>query len=434
MAFNTRSKLNHNLFSLKIFIMRLVCRYINLFLIILLLIFNYNYISHEEFGELIIYLVTKTQTKLGSKINGNQQIRFMKRFANGTKLSPAQILHMAQGTELFLTCIFPAPFRNSNELIPRIWNYIQHKGVGESIYKQSMLKGFFPRQNFSKGQIISYQGQKNHKIKIEDINEICDVKFVGELDTTTIFVNTSNQIQHALLLNESPKALNEKKKMKIIVESPNKKQSLYDLEISVMTNQNQLYSYKADIKAGNNMYDPFSRILGHIWLKTNNKPYIITNDAVSVEEIQKYRLHVLTNYLNFNEKYLNNEQLEVFKGFLKTFKSILELSISDIYKHEIIQEELLKIMAYNLPNLNASFYVISQIEAYEFNAVFIARIIPHITPEIFSNHVNYQKFMRIAIKIYEDVFKNGLIDKIEKSKSTFWEGTGFENIADDVFK
>ena len=46
-----------------------------------------------------------------------------------------------------------------------------------------------------------------------------------------------------------------------------------------------------------------------------------------------------------------------------------------------------------------------------------------------DNKENFNKFMSKAIRIYNDNITN-----ISKNINTnFWKGTGFENIADDIF-
>lgn len=57
---------------------------------------------------------------------------------------------------------------------------------------------------------------------------------------------------------------------------------------------------------------------------------------------------------------------------------------------------------------------------------------PYIHDRIFDNTKEFHKFIRVAIKIYnEEVFS--IAENVEKSK-VFWMGTGFEHIADDLFK
>lgn len=137
--------------------------------------------------------------------------------------------------------------------------------------------------------------------------------------------------------------------------------------------------------------------------------------------------------MTYNAGALNQEQIEIFKAFWENFKHILSLEISDIQKNFIIQEELLKIMVYNLPNLNASFYCISEIQSYTFNALFEQRLFKEISAEIFDNYEQFQKFMYKAIQIYSEIFDVDLIDNIKNSR-TSWQGSGFENFTDDFFK
>lgn len=181
------------------------------------------------------------------------------------------------------------------------------------------------------------------------------------------------------------------------------------------------------------MFEPFTRVIGNIWLKEDKKPFAITNNEISLAQIQASRLHVLKNYLKYNSDLLDKNQIEVFNGFFDEFKCILSLDISDVKKNAIIQEALLKILVYNLPNLNASFYVISQMENFKFNPLFEERLAVYIKPDIFNNYENFHKFMHNAINIYQNAFEIDLIRNIENSKGTFWAGTGFENIANDVF-
>lgn len=194
------------------------------------------------------------------------------------------------------------------------------------------------------------------------------------------------------------------------------------------------FDYLCDIKSGNNMNEPFKKVLGHLWLTEDNKPYFITNNAIELTQIQNLRLYVLTNYLKYNSNLLNENQIEIFKGIFEEFKSTLDLKISDVAKNTIIQEVLLKLLVYNFPNLNASFYVVSHIEAFKFNVLFEERLATHIKSDIFNNYENFHNYMHKAIMIYQCTLEVELIKHIENSKNTFWEGTGFEHIANDVFK
>lgn len=85
--------------------------------------------------------------------------------------------------------------------------------------------------------------------------------------------------------------------------------------------------------------------------------------------------------------------------------------------------------------MQPSFYVISNIdESFEFNCNFEAELAPFINPNIFDNYENYFIFIKQAIKIYDKHMKNLLKFNIEQSNNSFWQGTGFDKITDDVFK
>jgi hypothetical protein len=56
---------------------------------------------------------------------------------------------------------------------------------------------------------------------------------------------------------------------------------------------------------------------------------------------------------------------------------------------------------------------------------------PYITEQIFTNKKEFQLFAIKAIKIYNEEIKE-IASNIQNSKE-FWMGTGFEQIADDLF-
>jgi hypothetical protein len=63
------------------------------------------------------------------------------------------------------------------------------------------------------------------------------------------------------------------------------------------------------------------------------------------------------------------------------------------------------------------------------NKKYYQQLEPYINNSIFDNKENFNKFMSKAIRIYNDNITN-----ISKNINTnFWKGTGFENIADDIF-
>jgi hypothetical protein len=413
----------------------------NFLLLVLGLILSFNNIPYEEVSELMMILIlhTKKPLYLCCKIKLTIQVRFMKRLVKDIVLTPIQKKYIAQGTELFLSCIFSTPFRTKDEFILRVWRYVEHCGLGEDLFKQTLLKGFFSKLTFSKEQIAFFAKKHDslNKVILEDKNEIVDVRNFLEYSTMQKFANSSQQIQSLTSLNESPKILNKKKKIQTDAEetlqkSKGTQQSLYDAKVTVETIHGNI-EYSCDIKAGNNMFEPFTRVIGNIWLKEDKKPFAITNNEISLAQIQASRLHVLKNYLKYNSDLLDKNQIEVFNGFFDEFKCLLSLDISDVKKNAIIQEALLKILVYNLPNLNASFYVISQMENFKFNPLFEERLAVYIKPDIFNNYENFHKFMHNAINIYQNAFEIDLIRNIENSKGTFWAGTGFENIANDVF-
>lgn len=429
-------------------------------LIFSLFIINSNITPYAAEELAIFFIINKKPIRLYSNIKLTNQIRFMKRFPSSFCFSLVQKRNFAKGIQFFFFCHFNTPIKTLEDIIERNWIFYQSFILGENVFKQTLSKSIFPKIKASKQTFLSLKPKNNldtfssleNKISIQNPKEISDIRFYPEYLTVQRLSYTSNQITNIIMQDETPINANANItktngiiefpsniiKTSVITESASKRQGQIDTEftivpqIAIATNQQELiYKFYADIKAGNNMFKPFSHIIGELWIK-NKESYTIMNNEVTIEDIQNLRLKVLTAYPERNFKNLSLDQKEIFNEFFAKFKSILSLEMSEINKNELIQEEFFKIMSFKLPNLQSSFYVISQVqESFIFNENFEARLLEHITPEVFNNYENLYKFIKIGIKIYNEEL-GGLIKNIENSNSSFFEGTGFANITKNI--
>lgn len=232
---------------------------------------------------------------------------------------------IAQGVELMFISLFKSPIYTKDDLVRRVWYFFEHNGVPEHIVKQTILKGLIPKVTFTKSHLISLRETKDsqNKVFVENPNEKTDIRFCGELLTTEKFCNLYEIIEKAFLLSESPTELNQQKTQGIALGEKPKflQQSMHDVKIF-----GKGFSSKWDIKSGNNMQNTFSSIIGHLWYKAN-KPYAITNNIFTLEQIQTLRANFLNYYLKTNSKDLNETQVNAFKIFHLKFNEILNLNI-----------------------------------------------------------------------------------------------------------
>jgi len=178
-------------------------------------------------------------------------------------------------------------------------------------------------------------------------------------------------------------------------------------------------SVMKDLKSGNNLEAIFRGVLAEIPYNNDHSLYTIMNKGTSLEEIQEKRFNYLKQYKEYQEISLK----------ITDIKNII--NITEIEKNVLIQEELFKLVA-SKANLNISFYYGKIIDPNVcLNLKFYNKLSPLINDRIFDNKVNFQRFLGKAIKFYQEEVDNVYIN-IQQSK-IFWQGSGFEKIADDLF-
>lgn len=109
-------------------------------------------------------------------------------------------------------------------------------------------------------------------------------------------------------------------------------------------------------------------------------------------------------------------------GIYKHYTFFLEVAI--IAVNYLIQDGLLHCIALNVLQKQPSFFASHKVSLIEFNVKYYQQLEPYINSSIFDNKENFNKFMSKAIGIYYN----------DNINNNFWKGTGFENIADDIWE
>jgi len=348
--------------------------------------------------------------------------RTMKRIAGKMVLNDLQMQRLTNHTQELIKSNFTKPIVDKTDLLEKSVDYMTNPALGENITKQTLTKGLFPRISYTKGTMetaLNNVAKKSSKVKIENLKEKTDIRWVCEKTTADRFAETSELIQEIQMNSEKPN----KETMTAIISKAQTGQTTADTTVKFNINNVSTEVFR-DIKSGNNAKDPFSGVLAEIPNTTQGNPYSIINEPISFNEIQAKRSIIIDSLAKYNEEFQNLQD---------KFKTAKDLSISDFDKNRIIQEILFQYVSKHERLLKASFYYNYSVkETTTINEIFYDKLKPHINNTIFDNKKNYNQFMKIAIKIYCDTIHD-ISQNIQKGKA-FWMGTGFEEIADDIFK
>jgi hypothetical protein len=173
-----------------------------------------------------------------------------------------------------------------------------------------------------------------------------------------------------------------------------------------------------DIKAGNNMFRPFIRLLAEIPYYANGELYVVINKSNSLKDVQESRLNFLST---LDISVCTYEDKKQYKEIFLTIQQInLKLIENTFKKNLLIQEELFKVITNRGLNLNLCFYYGVIIKQSLFiNLNFHNRLASHIKDKIFNNVKDFQKLIRIAIKFYNEEV-DYIAGNIEKVKLSGW--------------
>ena len=318
----------------------------------------------------------------------------------------------------FIKNIFAKPLKNKNDLLPLLATYTHDNTCGELILKQNIMKGAFPRVTWPKQDIIKISGLSN-RITTNYPKEQADVRFLLELITANrLLDNDSKQnfIKKITFNSEKPE------KASILVSRGNQYK---DVNFDVQINQGSAFNVSADIKIGNNgTSDFFSGSLSPLPLKDDFQPYTVVNNQITLSFIQASRKKHLISLTS-------NIRNELFQQYSQEIENLMTLPLDPIILNNLIQKQLFGCISLNVLHKQPSFFAPYKIST---NSVlherFYEKLEPYIKPSIFDNKTNFNNFMINALRIY-----NESVSEISKNiTNSCWEGTGFENIADDIFR
>lgn len=279
------------------------------------------------------------------------------------------------------------------------------------------MKGTFPKATWAKQDFLN-QSNFSDKINISQKKELTDVLFLGELITANTFlVNDVNDFVKKMTFNS------EKPHQGVIVVSRGNKYKDANFDVEITSGNS--FNISTDIKVGNNgMSDFFSGSLSPYPYTDSFNLDLVTNIKISLSFIQTSRL----SHLHAIAPSVNSK---MFTGILEKIEYIHRTTIDPIILNNLIQKELLECISLQVLHKQPSFFATYKVTA---NGVlhqkFYEKLESYIKPSIFDNKENFNNFLLITLKIY-----NESVNEISKNiKSSFWQGTGFENIADDIFK
>jgi hypothetical protein len=328
-------------------------------------------------------------------------IRSMKSFVKS--LYDLDKERLANQMEGIIGHLFNERLKSKNDLLLRTASYFANETLGEKICQQSITKGLIPRLSATKSSLSSALKDSGftvtNKIDILNSNEKSDVRFFSELITASEFSKTSNHITKITMNSENSK---------VAILHPTSTNKFPDIILHVNN-----MSLIRDIKSGHNMYNIDKGFIGEIPYNVENNLYSILNKPKSLKTIQLERFNIYED-IRIPIKQINNDN-----------------KLDELEKNILIQEEIFKLIAIN-SRINPSFYYGLTIQDFiSVNIKFRQRLTPYITEQIFTNKKEFQLFAIKAIKIYNEEIKE-IASNIQNSKE-FWMGTGFEQIADDLF-
>ena len=386
---------------------------LNLVLSILVVFFWYNLrngmldLTLLENSPVLLLTRTKTSVILQQNVNVTTFQRTMKRLA---KLSLENKKEISTYTKLCIETLFVTPTKNKQQYLEKVIAFSQNNSCSELIAKQTILKGCTPRMTWLKKDMLDTAGV-SPKISVAYPKEVSDVRFITELTIADNFAQSSSLVQTIIFNTENPR---------IAIASTTGGNKYNDITINFKVEE-QTLSLESDIKSGNNAYKAFDGILGTLPVTENYQPYTMMNENVkfTLKELQTERVFFLERAPNEFQKHTAN---------IKDL--VIAYPHDQILMNTLIQDELLKCIALHGLTRKPSFFTAHKISESVFNEKYFKLLEPHINENIFDNKVNFNRFMTKALRIYNDHF----MDISGNITNNFWRGTGFEEIADDVFK
>lgn len=334
---------------------------------------------------------------------------------------------IAEHMQIFMETTFSSPIKNMRELLDSQMSFANNQSLPELILKQTIIKGSFSKATWPKREILEV-AELNPAIVTDTPKEKADVRFFSEIITANAFLeknnNPSNLVRLITFNSEKPQ------QGSLLVSRGNQYK---DATVDVSFSQNNNLNFLMDIKIGNNgTKDIFIGALCPYPLNKDNSPCAILNsrDTIGLDFIQEQRVrHLNAVALTILDK---NADFYALKTFIEKMQHHTKMGFDPITINNLIQTEILKSMSLNLLHKQPSLFAITLHgnNLQKFNEKFLTKLQPYIEPTIFDNRDNYIRFMRISLKIY-----NETVAEIAKNiENSFWKGTGFENIADDLFK
>jgi hypothetical protein len=370
----------------------------------------------------LLTLVSFNHLQNSLQNNTCSRVRTIKRFMKRMTIpvfSQYQKQKIALHVQELITYNFQQPFQTRAEFLANNVRFMTHEGLPEDILNQTLVKAAFPRYSDSKANIVSSM-VLSKKLHISYPKEKTDFRFIPEIKTASTFAESYECVEEIRMNTEHPNNMNVTNLQTIF----NTKNKYKDITLQLRTDPPA--TFDLDVKSGNNANNPFSGILANIPLVNGQDADYVLNRGVSLAHMQDARIKNLPLLSSLHSA---TEFEDVFKCIRDLNTSVLD----PIEKNHLIQQHLFNLMSKNLLVQQPSFYNAFLIgQQPVLNKAFFEKLSPHIEPTIFDNRKNAQIFIKKAIRAYsesiEDIYSN-----ITKSKEV-WTGTGFENIADDIFQ
>jgi hypothetical protein len=283
--------------------------------------------------------------------------------------------------------MFKESIKHKEDFLQKTYEYFNNPFLGENAFKQTVMKGMFPRFSTKKEDIVSVARQHKElssKITFDNLTEKTDIRFFPEVKTASMFAETSSLITEIRMNSEKPN---------VSTVSVSKGNFYKDTRITLNVNNQDIF-IERDIKAGNNMTKPFSGLLAEIPYNERGELYTITNEGYSLEHLQKNRLEQLATY----KKDLSDDIHVKYKEYFDRIENINKTEMDIFKKNILIQEELFYMLSIKELKINPSFYYAITIkEGLLLNKNFHTRLSPYINDRIFDNTKEFHKFMTVAI-------------------------------------
>ena len=353
--------------------------------------------------------IYKTKTYLSKKISYNNiHKRGMRKAAQNTSLTISQ----KQGISSFLFSFIDKVINKTNkkeELLPNLIDYMKDNSLGEFVLKQTISKGFLPKFTFKKKEALPFVDTSN-KLAIINPMEKADIRFLPEAIIANQFAEQQENIQQISFNSENPSEI-------IAKSSYGGGNYVKDLFLQIKSNSKESFNFELDVKTGNNAYNNPNFILGPLPILPEGNVYSVVCNIPEFSHLVELRLKFFRD--------LKSNGI-ISKNALESLEMLTQVSIDNLKRNILIQDELLKIISTGVIKKNPSFYSAFKVIKHEVEINFYKKMEPYINVNNFNSKKDFEIFARYGLKaFYESVIEARRSKIFDKS---LFKDTGFDQI------